>query len=58
MIYGGQFRFDRTKTTRASVADQQFYWRTDYAPVGVMETRTVDRNIDLNLISNALGLAA
>lgn len=58
VIYGGQFRFDRTKTTRASVADQQFYWRTDYAPVGVMETLTVDRNIDLNLISNALGLAA
>ncbi len=58
VIYGGQFRFDRTQTTRASVAQGQFYWKLDYAPVGVMERITVDRNIDFNLISNALGLAA
>jgi phage tail sheath protein FI len=57
-LSGGQFRFDRTKTTKASVAQGQFFWKLDYAPVGVMERITVDRNIDLNLISNALGLAA
>lgn len=58
VLYGGQFRFDRKKTTKSTVADMQYFWRTDYAPVGIGETLTVDRNIDLNLISNALGLAA
>lgn len=58
VIYDGQFRFDRTRTTRSSVAQGRFFWRLDYAPVGIMERITVDRNIDLNLISNALGLAA
>ncbi len=57
-LYGGQFRFDRTRTTTASVAQAQFYWKLEYAPVGIMERMTVDRNIDLNLISNALGLAS
>lgn len=57
-LSGGQFRFDRVKTTKASVAQGQYFWRLDYAPVGVMERITVDRNIDLNLISSALGLAA
>lgn len=57
-LLGGQFRFDRQKTTKASVGQGQFYWKLEYAPVGVMERITVDRNIDLNLISNALGLAA
>jgi len=58
VLYGGQFRFDCKQTTRATVAQGQFFWRLDYAPVGVMERITVDRNIDINLISNALGLAA
>ena len=57
-ISDGQFRFDRTKTTKASVAQGQFFWRLDYAPIGIMERITVDRNIDLDLIRNALGLAA
>lgn len=58
VLYDGHFRFDRTQTTKTSVANQQFFYRTDYAPVGIGETLTVDRNIDLNLIGNALGLAA
>ena len=57
-LSGGQFRFDRTKTTKASVAQGQFFWKLDYAPIGIMERITVDRNIDLDLIRNALGLAA
>ncbi|WP_299773150.1 hypothetical protein [uncultured Tateyamaria sp.] len=58
VLSGGQFRFDRTKTTRTSVAQGQYFWRLDYAPIGVMERITVDRNIDLNLLGNALQLAA
>lgn len=58
VLSGGQFRFDRTRTTSMSVAQGQYYWRLTYAPVGVMERITVDRNIDLNLLGNALGLAA
>ncbi len=58
VLSGGQFRFDRTKTTSTTVAQGQYYWRLTYAPVGVMERITVDRNIDLNLLGNALQLAA
>ncbi|KIC38158.1 tail protein [Ruegeria sp. ANG-R] len=58
ILSGGQFRFDRTRTTNASVAQGQYYWRLTYAPIGVMERITVDRNIDLNLLGNALQLAA
>ena len=58
VIYDGYFRFDRTRTTKTTVAQGQFYWTLKYAPVGIMERITVDRNIDLNLISNALGLAS
>lgn len=58
VLYGGNFRFDRTRTTPTSVVDSTFYWKLDYAPVGIMETLTVDRNIDIDLISNALGLAS
>lgn len=57
-LYGGQFRFDRTKTTKASVAQGRFFWTLDYAPVGIMERITVDRNVDLERIGDALGLAA
>lgn len=57
-LSGGSFRFDRKKTTKASVAQGQFFWRLDYAPIGIMERITVDRNIDLRLISTALGLAS
>jgi phage tail sheath protein FI len=57
-ISGGQFRFDRKKTSAATVAQGQYFWKLDYAPIGIMERITVDRNIDLNLISDALGLAA
>ncbi len=57
-ISGGQFRFDRSQTTAASVAQGRYFWRLDYAPVGLMERITVDRNIDLTLLNSALGLAA
>lgn len=58
VLSGGQFRFDRTRTTTGSVALGQYFWRLDYAPIGIMERITVDRNIDLNLLGNALQLAA
>jgi len=57
-LLGGQFRFDRSRTTPTSVSAGQFFWKLDYAPVGIMETITVDRNIDTNIISSALGLAS
>ncbi len=57
-LSGGQFRFDRTMTTTASVALGRYWWRLDYAPIGIMERITVDRNIDINLLGNPLGLAA
>lgn len=57
-ISGATFRFDRTATTREAAANGRFFWKLDWAPVGVMERITVDRNIDLKLIANALGLAA
>lgn len=57
-ISDGHFRFDRTRTTAATVAQGQFYWSLQYAPTGVMEDIIVDRNIDLALITDALGLAA
>lgn len=58
ILSGGSFRFDRTNTTTTSVANLQFYWRLTYAPIGVMERLTVDRNIDLNLLGDGLQLAA
>lgn len=57
-LYGGYFRFDRTRTTAVSVAQMRFFYRLKLAPVGLQERITVDRSIDLNLISSGLGLAS
>lgn len=58
VIADGRFRFDRRQTTSTSIAQGRYFWRLDWAPPGIMERLTVDRNIDLNLLGNALGLAA
>ena len=56
-ISDGTFRFDRTFTTPASVAQGQFAFNLDYAPIGVMEHIQVRREVDISLLGSALGLA-
>ena len=41
-----------------SVAEGQFFYGLDYAPVGVMERITVERGINIDLIADPLGLAS
>lgn len=58
VLYGGRFSFDRTKTTARDVADGHFYYNLELAPVAPMEWLTVESYLDINLIKDALGLAA
>lgn len=58
VLYGGRFNFDRTKTTSRDVADGHFHYTLNLAPVTPMEWLTVDSYLDINLIKDALGLAA
>ena len=58
VLYGGRFNFDRSKTTARNVADGHFYYTLKLAPVAPMEWLTVESYLDINLINNALGLAA
>lgn len=58
VILGGEFRFNRTKTTKASIAEMTFYYRLKYAPPGIGETITTERSIDLNMLASAYGLAS
>jgi len=57
-LYDGRFWFDRQRTTVQSVAEGQFFYGLDYAPVGVMERITVERGINIDLIADPLGLAS
>ncbi|WP_310620887.1 phage tail sheath protein [Flexibacterium corallicola] len=57
VLYDFRFAFDRELTTPQSVADGQLHWTLDYAPVGLMETLTVARSINIDMIGDALGLA-
>lgn len=57
VISDGQFRFDRTKTTKETASQGHFYFNMPWAPVGIAERITVTQHIDLNLLGNALGLA-
>lgn len=58
ILSGARFAFDRTRTTSDTVANGQYFYRLEWAPIGVMERITVDANIDLTLLGDALGLAA
>ncbi|MFG1409511.1 phage tail sheath subtilisin-like domain-containing protein [Xanthobacter sp. VTT E-85241] len=58
VLYGGAFRFNRTKTTSRTVADGQFYYTLKMAPVGITERLTVESVLDLSYTTAALGLAA
>lgn len=58
VLYGGRFNFDRSRTTARNVADGHFYYTLKLAPVAPMEWLTVESYLDINLINNALGLAA
>ncbi len=57
-IYGGDFRFDRTKNTAQQIADGRFYYKLRCHPMSVMERITIDSYVDTSFISNALQLAA
>lgn len=57
-IYGGTFRFDRTKNTAQQIADGRFYYKLSCHPMSVMERVTIDSYVDTSFISNALQLAA
>jgi len=57
-LYGGRFRFDRTKTTSRDAVDGHFYYRVDMLPASVAERITVDSYLDINLAASALGLAS
>lgn len=57
-ISDGTFRFDRIRTTVASVAQGRFVFDMDYAPIGVLEHIQVQREVDIDLLGNPLGLAA
>ena len=56
-LLGFKFFFDRTKTTVQSYSDGHVFWQLRFMPVGLMEWLTVESAIDINLATNALGLA-
>ena len=58
VLVDARFAFDRTRTTVQSYADGRVWFTLRIAPVGIMETLTVERTIDLDLLRNPLGLAA
>jgi uncharacterized protein len=56
-LYGGRFRFDRTKNTPEEILGEgRFWYRLDGAPIGIQHRITVESYIDLNLVRSALGL--
>ncbi|MFA6966121.1 phage tail sheath subtilisin-like domain-containing protein [Bosea sp. (in: a-proteobacteria)] len=58
-LYGGNFRFDRTKTTAESVVGQgQLFWKLDRQPIGIMHRITIEASTKLEYVDQALGLAA
>jgi len=56
-LLGFKFFFDRTRTTVQSYSDGHVFWTLRFMPVGLMEWLTVESAIDINLATNALGLA-
>lgn len=57
-IYGGRFRFDRTKTTSRTVADGQYFYNLAMMPMGIVERLTVDSYLDISFAKTALGLSS
>ncbi|HEY9212061.1 MAG TPA: phage tail sheath subtilisin-like domain-containing protein [Ancylobacter sp.] len=57
-LYGGRFRFDRTKTTSRDATDGRFYYKLECMPVGVTERLTIDSYLDISFAQTALGLAS
>jgi hypothetical protein len=58
-LYGGRFRFDRSKNTPEEILGEgRFWYRLDGAPIGIQHRITVESYIDLNLVRSALGLGA
>lgn len=58
-LYGGNFRFDRTKTTAESIVGEgRVYWKLERQPVGIMHRATIEASTNLDFIDQALGLIA
>lgn len=58
-LYGGNFRFDRQKTTAESIVGQgQLFWQLERQPIGIMHRITIEASTNLTYVTEALGLAA
>jgi uncharacterized protein len=56
-LYGGNFYFDRQKTTAESIAGEgRVYWKLERQPVGIMHRQTVEASTNLSFIEQALNL--
>ena len=58
VLLGFKFWFDRGQTTAQSYADGHLFYKLNVMPVGIMEWLEVERGIDINMATNALGLAS
>ncbi len=56
-LSGFRFAFDRELMSAAYAADGWFHYTLEFAPTGIMETITVRRSININLLADALGLS-
>lgn len=58
-LYGGNFRFDRSKTTAESIVGAgQLFWKLDRQPIGIMHRTTIEASTKLEYVDQALGLVA
>ncbi|SDR15548.1 phage tail protein [Pseudovibrio sp. Tun.PSC04-5.I4] len=56
-LSGFRFAFDREKMSPAFAADGWYHYALEFAPVGIMETISVRRSLNINLLADALGLS-
>ena len=57
-LYGGRCTFDRTKTTKRTVADGHVFYKLELMPTGLTERLTFDSYLDLDFAKAALGLTS
>lgn len=58
-LYGGNFYFDRKKTTPESIVEQgRVFWKLERQPVGILHRATVEASTNLSFIEKALNLIA
>jgi phage tail sheath protein FI len=58
VLYGGTYRFDRTKNTPEQIADGRFHYTLECHPTSVMERLTTHSYVDTKFIAGALALSA